>query len=90
MRIYLIAGSAMLLCSCDELANSQLNSIEDQVAADAVNQYEIAARQGDAMQTCVQAGMVSAAFLQAEDETNYQKWKSQEAVDCARAGVPRN
>jgi hypothetical protein len=35
----------------------------------------------------VQAGIVSAAFLQAQDETNYQKWKTIEKNDCARAGI---
>lgn len=66
---------------------SSMKNIENQVAADAVTQYEIAKRQGDAMQTCVQAGMVSAAFLQAKDEANYTKWKATERADCARAGL---
>jgi hypothetical protein len=54
--------------------------IHNQVATDAVAQYDIAKRQGDAMQACVQAGMVSAAWLQAKDEA--------EKADCAGAGTP--
>jgi hypothetical protein len=80
---------AVTLAGCDELAKSQMHSIENQVAQDAVNQYEIAAREGDPMQKCVQAGMVSAAYLQAEDESNYKLWKATEKADCAVAGVPR-
>jgi len=36
---------------------------------------------------CVQAGMVSAAYLQANDEPNYQKWKAIEKTDCKTAGL---
>lgn len=71
----------------EEQAVKDLGRIQDQVAADAVNQYHIAKRQGDAIQICVQAGMVTAAFLQANDETNYRKWKSVEKKDCAAAGL---
>ena len=73
----------------DHHVASEMSKIEHQVAADAVNQYNIAKRQGDAMQICVQAGFVSAAYLQAKDEQNYQAWKRTEATDCKRAGVPQ-
>ena len=49
--------------------------VEYKVADDAVKEYEIAARQGDRMQMYVQAGLCAAAFLQAQDEPNYRKWK---------------
>lgn len=73
----------------EKQAAHEMSKIEDQVAADSVNQYNIAKRQGDAMQICVQAGLVSAAYLQAKDEFNYQQWKSTEAADCERAGISR-
>lgn len=79
----------LTLGACDEMADSSMNTIKHQVAQDAVDQYNIAARQGDAMQKCVQAGMVRAAYLQAEDEAQYNVWKSRERVDCAAAGVPQ-
>jgi hypothetical protein len=66
-----------------------LAKVEDQVASDAVSQYNIAKQQGDSMQICIQASLVSAAYLQAKDETNYQTWKKTEAEDCKRAGVPQ-
>jgi len=34
-------------------------------------QYEIAARHGGAIDVCVQAGLVTAAYLQAKDESHY-------------------
>ena len=71
----------------DHQVAQDMSKIEDQVAQDAVNQYNIAVRQGDAMQICVQAGLVSAAYLQAKDEPNYQTWKRAEQKDCKRAGV---
>lgn len=80
---------ALVLCACDQMVDAQMQDIEDKVATDAVSQYEIAARQGDPMQKCVQAGMAAAAFLQAEDEANYGIWKSTEKVDCAAAGLPQ-
>lgn len=67
----------------------EMNRIEAQVAQDAVKQYEIAKRNGTAMDRCVQAGMVTAAFLQANDEANYSAWKRTEEADCRAAGLPR-
>jgi len=68
-------------------SDSLMQSIEKQVARDSVEEYYIALRQGDKIQICVQAGMVSAAFLQAHDEINYQKWKRTEKSDCSLAGL---
>jgi len=65
-----------------------MQEIEDQVAADSVNQYRIAKNNGTPMDACVQAGLVAAAFLQAKDEPNYKKWKSVEHEDCIAAGMP--
>lgn len=73
-----------LLAGCDGVS---LDDIKKQVADDAVNQYNIAKRQGDKIQICVQAGIVSAAYLQAEDEINYNKWKAVEKSDCTNAGM---
>lgn len=59
------------------------------MASDAVTQYEIAKRSGSAIDACVQAGFVSAAYLQAKDESNYQRWKGTEKIDCLAAGINR-
>ena len=70
----------------EQQAATSMQQIENKVATDAVTQYNIAARNGTAMDRCVQAGMVSAAFLQAKDEGN---WKQTEKRDCERAGISR-
>lgn len=67
----------------------RLDDVYKQVSADSVQQYEIAKRQGDPMQTCVQAGFVAAAFLQEKNEGSYQQWKATEKSDCAKAGLNR-
>lgn len=71
----------------DQQAAQELDKIEDQVAMDSVRQYNLAQQSGDRISICVQAGMVSAAYLQAEDQTNYLKWKDVEKADCAKAGL---
>lgn len=62
-------------------------SIQDSVVRDALKQYDIAVRQGDPMQICVQAGFVTAAYLQAHDEENYRKFKEYQRVRCKIAGL---
>jgi nitrous oxide reductase accessory protein NosL len=90
MRMLLIIASASaVLLACNEMANRQMASIEAQVAQDSVVQYNIAKQQGDKMQICVQAGIVSASYLQAKDQANYNKWKAIEKKDCAAAGLPQ-
>lgn len=73
----------------DSHVAAQVKKIENQVASDSVAQYQIAKREGDQMQICVHAGFVSAAYLQAKDEPNYQQWKKTEKSDCRKVGVPR-
>lgn len=68
-------------------AEQLMRDIENKVARDSVEQYEIAKRQGDPMMVCVQAGMVSAAWLQAKNEAEYKKWKDIEKDDCKKAGL---
>jgi len=70
-------------------SDSMLNDIKDKVATDAVDQYNIAVRQGDKIQICVQAGLVSAAYLQAKNESKYIDWKDIETARCRDARVPR-
>ena len=40
------------------------------------------------MQTYVQASLVAAAYLQAKDEVNYNKWKAIEKAEAKNAGMP--
>lgn len=66
---------------------SGMDKIYYQVVQDTVDQYNIAKKQGDAMQICVQAGLVSAAYLQAKNQEKYNEWKSIEKADCRVAGL---
>ncbi|WP_074406093.1 hypothetical protein [Aquimarina megaterium] len=71
----------------EKQAKKEINKIEIQVANDAVKQYEIAKRNGSAMDAYVQAGLVTAAYLQANDERNYKKWKKIEEQEGKNAGL---
>lgn len=64
-----------------------MDKIYYQVVQDTIDQYNIAKNQGDAMQICVQAGLVSAAYLQAKNQEKYNEWKSIEKADCRAAGL---
>jgi len=72
----------------DNQVKSEMQKIENQVAADVVEQYEIAKKNGTAMDAYVAAATVSAAYLQAKDEENYKKWKAIEKEEAKRAGMP--
>ncbi|MDW2975118.1 MAG: zinc-ribbon domain-containing protein [Alphaproteobacteria bacterium] len=54
---------------------------------DAEQEYELIAAEGDVIQTCVQAGIVAQAYLQAQDEAGYNQWKEIEMADCMAAGL---
>ena len=81
--LYVFGGST------EKQASSTMNDIYKKVSADAVAQYKIAERQGDKIQICVQAGLVSAAYLQEQNESSYRNWKEIEKIDCRNAGMPK-
>ena len=66
-----------------------MSHAENEVVKQALAQYDIAQRSGDPIQICVHAGFVSAAYMQAKDEGNYQKWLATEKQACRTASVPR-
>ncbi len=61
---------------------TSMNHLHNQVANDMIEQYEIAKRQGDHTQICVQAGLVTAAYLQAKNEQKFRAWKRIEKAEC--------
>lgn len=61
--------------------------IEKQIAADIAAQYGIAQRNGTAVDRCVQAGAAALAFMQAQNEAAYNKWKRIEESECTTAGL---
>lgn len=62
--------------------------IETMVAKDTQRQYNMAVRNGDAMQAYIQAGICAAAYMQANDERNYRKWKDIENSWAKKIGLP--
>ncbi len=68
-------------------AEIEINKIEVQVAEDAIKQYEIAKRSGSDLDAYTQASYVAAAFLQANDEANYKKWKEIEKEEANKIGL---
>jgi hypothetical protein len=59
------------------------------VVDDVLAQYETAKQGGNAMDVCIHAGIVKAAFIQAKDAAGTKNWDRTERADCGRAGVPR-
>lgn len=72
----------------EKQAANEMAKIEQQVASDAIQQYQISKRNGNAIETCVHAGMVVAAFIQAKDEANHKNWLMTQSADCKKAGMP--
>lgn len=58
------------------------------VAAKKIDEYELAKGNGDKMKACVLAGHVNIAYLRAEDQEMYGRWRYIEKQRCEEAGVP--
>ncbi|MEC7120583.1 MAG: hypothetical protein VXW65_11880 [Pseudomonadota bacterium] len=80
--ILFVGSGGALIQAKPEVQAQSLQDIHDQVARDAANQYNIALSQGDKVQICVQAGLVAAAYLQAERPMQYREWKLLEEERC--------
>ncbi len=59
-----------------------MQSVNEKVISDAKREYQIASSSGTPVDRCVHAGLVAAAYLQAQDQSNYQQWKMREDSDC--------
>ncbi len=68
----------------------QTNETKNQVAQEAIKQYNIVKRNGSGIEASLHAGFVAEAFLQIGDKENYTKWikiKEQEERDAKNANV---
>lgn len=63
--------------------------VQRQTAEQVRQHYFIVASSGTPMDVCVQAGIVAAAYLQANDQDNYSLWVQTREDDCNRAGRSR-
>jgi hypothetical protein len=86
---YLLAAGVIFWWLSGNESGGYMTNISNQVASDEVKKYQIAKQGGDKMQICVQAGIVSAAYLQAKDQTNHRLWNTVKSAVCDEAGVPR-
>lgn len=90
-KIILISTLIVSVLSCqglqDEYVNNEMQRIENKVAVDAVEQYNIAKESGSDMDAYTQASLAAAAFLQAKDKENYQKWKEIEEQEAENIGL---
>lgn len=64
-----------------------MESTYQKVINDAIQQYEIVKRTGNEIESSVQAGIVAAAYLQAKDEINYNKWNAIQKQHDKAAGL---
>lgn len=67
---------------------SAVAELQQSVASEFLQQYEIVKRQGSATDLCMHANMVAGSYLGAKDEANYAKWRGIAKSDCKVAGVP--
>jgi hypothetical protein len=90
-RLIFFAVACLAVAACDGKAQQAalMDDIYKQVVNDSIVQYNMVKRQGSAIDLCVHAGLVSAAYLQAKDEPRYASWKQTERSDCAAAGMPQ-
>ena len=66
----------------NRLNENLLDNIYTEVVNDSIREYKIAKKHGELVDICVQAGMVVAAQLQAQNENGYRDWKKIEKTDC--------
>ncbi|MBE9526391.1 MAG: zinc ribbon domain-containing protein [Proteobacteria bacterium] len=56
--------------------------VYEQVASDAVEQYNIVKQSGEHAKICLHARIVTAAYLQTNDKAKIQHWKAIEEDEC--------
>lgn len=71
----------------DWIAGKQLDDIQVQTAEDLERQYNLMGSESTEIEKCVQAGVVAAAWLQAEDQIEYRNWKTTERSHCEAGGL---
>lgn len=86
--VVVVAAAYFFGGGVEKQAAQNLQNIHEQVAQDMIAQYQIAKNHGNAIETCVQAGLVVAGFLQAKQEENHKKWLAVQKTDCKKAGMP--
>lgn len=68
-------------------ANEFMDEVKLDVAEDAVVSFNLAKEYGTAIDRCVAAQQVAAAYQMAQSTAQYAKWKGLEREECAGAGL---
>jgi hypothetical protein len=63
------------------------NDLFQQVADDAITQYDIAKRHGSQIDICLRAQLVAESFLQGNNEIEYANWRGIQKTECGKAGL---
>lgn len=84
-RIWVVCVAALAMPGCARVAQGQQQLAQQAQIKDAVSAYERARTGGDALQICVDAGMVANAYADARDLPNQQAWAARRREDCGRA-----
>jgi hypothetical protein len=84
MRGAAILCLGLLCAGCGQVADAQAKLVESLRIKDAIGEYEKASR---ALDRCVKAKMVAAAYADAKDVAETQAWSAREHEDCQAAAA---
>jgi len=87
MRGVAILGLGLLCAGCGQVADAQARLVADLRIKDAIADYEQAGRSGSALNRCVKAKLVVAAYSDARDEAETQAWTARQDEDCHAAAA---
>jgi len=84
-----VVGLITLVCIGIGIWYTQCGGMEIKVAHDAEQNYRTAKQAGSPQDACAHAGLVVAAWIQANDPQQVTRWKKIEGCDCAQANFIR-
>jgi hypothetical protein len=84
MRGWAILGVGLLLAGCGQVADAQSQLVRTLRVRSAVSDYEASRA---ALDRCVKAKMVVAAYSDAKDVAETQAWQAREHEDCRAAAA---
>jgi hypothetical protein len=87
MRGLAILGLGLMCCGCGQVADAQAKLVENLRIRDAIADYEAAGRTGGALDRCVKAKLVVAAYSDARDVAETEAWTAREHEDCQAAAT---
>ena len=82
--IITIALTVALVIGLDINFNNKRHDNYNQLALDAVEQYNVIKKTGEHAKICVHARIVAASYLKANDQAKYHKWKEIGDIECSR------